>query len=87
MKATAIRNNTGIVTACPPLSEKDVLNLRGQPAVKATQLKDDELRRDRDSEHRSDRDSEWVYYSLPDYTREHYFFRNGRLVKWEKTRI
>ena len=67
------------VTSCPPLSEKDVLNLRGQPAVKATQLKDDELRRDRASE--------WVYYSLPNNTEEHYFFRNGRLVRWKEIRI
>ena len=79
MKTVYTRNNGRVVTSCPPLSEKDVFNLRGNPAVKSTQLKDDELRRDRDSE--------WVYYSLSDYTEEHYFFRNGRLVRWEKIKI
>jgi len=87
MKTVYTRNNGRVVTSCPPLSEKDVFNLRGNPAVKSTQLKDDELRRDRDSELRRDRDSEWVYYSLSDYTEEHYFFRNGRLVRWEKIKI
>ncbi|MBI5309190.1 MAG: hypothetical protein HZB37_12895 [Planctomycetes bacterium] len=56
---------------CPPLSENDVLNLRGQPACKSKLLKDEE----------------WVYYSLPNYTEEHYFFRNGRLVRWKEIRI
>ena len=76
-----------IQSKCPPLSEKDVLILRGRPALKATLLKDDELRRDRDSEHRSDRDSEWVYYSLATNTKQHYFFHGGHLTEYKETRI
>ena len=66
-----MKKNKEPVIFCPPLSEKDVLNLRGQPVLKSRLLKDEE----------------WVYYSLPDYTEEHYFFRNGRLVRWMETRI
>ena len=61
-------------TICPPLTQDEILNLRGQPMAKCIDpIHNDSLPVE-----------EWVYYKKNSHTyvQESYLFKNGRLVSW-----
>ncbi|MBI4834173.1 MAG: hypothetical protein HY811_05080 [Planctomycetes bacterium] len=67
--------------ACPPLTTDDILALRGKPLSKWVEpTKDSKLPIER-------REQKWVYVSLHTNNEDHYFFKNGYLIGWERTSL
>ncbi|MBI5361366.1 MAG: hypothetical protein HZA48_12385 [Planctomycetes bacterium] len=56
----------------PPLTMEDILILRGKPSAKNVAP----------SKTRCENHEEWIYYHSVTNTKEHYVFRNDRLVGW-----
>jgi hypothetical protein len=62
-----------IKSTCPPLTPGDILTLRGQPVTKLVNPNNRKNALDLE---------EWVYYNMPDKTKECYRFNNGILVNY-----
>lgn len=67
--------NHSIMTKCPPFRPEDILSVRGKPAAKKV-------------EHRNNPSrplEEWAYFSAN--TKECFFFINNRLVGWSEVKM
>lgn len=62
---------------CPPLSQNEVLNLRGKPAAK--------IALEQDVKTPSIIKELWVYISPAADSRESFLFQKGVLIGWHKT--
>lgn len=61
-------------STCPPLTPDNILALKGKPVAKM--INPNNRKNALDFE-------EWIYYNVPDKTKECYRFKNGRLVNYK----
>lgn len=58
------------LTNYPPLTSDDILALKGQPMAKKVKPNNGLTQ------------EEWIYYRASINSKEHYIFKNGRLIEW-----
>lgn len=62
-------------TSYPPLTPDDILTLRGDPVAKRIEPLKNSF---------NPAIEEWIYYRVNTNSKEHYVFKNGRLIEWSQ---